>query len=446
MPLSVHQLLSSLLVALGLLGGPLQVSAHAHDGAALTSVAGPVRETAALQVLPAGRVAELLQNVERIHPDVLASLSLDLASLNETGTRLLAARLDEEASEVRQRVAVGRQALLRVRVEGAVAEVLLAQDGRSEAIAAVRLSEDNLASVAVSTFIVVEDGDLDRAASAGQGSSFGEIARASKDRAESLLVADEARLAVAVDALAVARGVLAGLRGELAAQVEIERVSTVNRSHAQSVISKLEPEFEEWLLLQFAADTDMPVVVLDAYYRAALASEDEYPSCRVGWSQLAGIGKVESRHGSYGGNSVGLDGRTDGEILGPVLDGEPFAAISDTDLGVLDGDLVWDRAVGPMQFIPGSWSIYGRDGNGDGVEDPHNMYDAALAAAAHLCGSASALDERANFEHALLGYNQSVPYGQQVLGLTEGYAEAIGPILALDVEVASGTPAVLGFR
>ncbi len=27
-------------------------------------------------------------------------------------------------------------------------------------------------------------------------------------------------------------------------------------------------------------------------------------------------------------------------------------AIRDTDAGQLDGDSIWDRAVGPMQFIP----------------------------------------------------------------------------------------------
>ena len=38
------------------------------------------------------------------------------------------------------------------------------------------------------------------------------------------------------------------------------------------------------------------------------------------------------------------------EILGPVLDGRRFALIPDTDGGAFDGDLEYDRAVGPMQF------------------------------------------------------------------------------------------------
>ena len=77
--------------------------------------------------------------------------------------------------------------------------------------------------------------------------------------------------------------------------------------------------------------------------------------------------------------------RADGEvrpaILGPVLDGsDGNAAITDTDRGRYDGDTRWDRAVGPMQFIPSTWASWGRDGNGDGTLDPENIFDAALAA------------------------------------------------------------------
>ena len=38
-----------------------------------------------------------------------------------------------------------------------------------------------------------------------------------------------------------------------------------------------------------------------------------------------------------------------------------------------------------MQFIPSTWMIYGADGNGDGIKDPFNIFDAALAAANYLC-------------------------------------------------------------
>ena len=75
-------------------------------------------------------------------------------------------------------------------------------------------------------------------------------------------------------------------------------------------------------------------------------------------------------------------GRTLSPILGPVLDGAgDFAAITDTDGGGWDGDTTWDRAVGPMQFIPSSWAVWGRDGDGDGRSDPSDIDDAALATA-----------------------------------------------------------------
>ena len=72
-------------------------------------------------------------------------------------------------------------------------------------------------------------------------------------------------------------------------------------------------------------------------------------------------------------------------IIGPALDGVEFASIPDSDGGRYDGDTTWDRAVGPMQFIPSSWAIFGEDADGDGFDDPNNMYDATLAAAEHLC-------------------------------------------------------------
>jgi len=43
------------------------------------------------------------------------------------------------------------------------------------------------------------------------------------------------------------------------------------------------------------------------------------------------------------------------------------AAILDTDGGRLDGDISYDRAVGPMQVLPGTWARFGTDGDRDGV-------------------------------------------------------------------------------
>ena len=130
--------------------------------------------------------------------------------------------------------------------------------------------------------------------------------------------------------------------------------------------------------------------VLAAYQKAANDLALAQPNCGITWPLLAGIGKVESAHAS--GGRVDAAGVTRGKILGPVLDGGPgMAAISDTDQGAYDGDTKWDRAVGPMQFIPGTWKAFGADGNGDGVKDPHNIFDAARAAGDYLCSGGANL-------------------------------------------------------
>ncbi len=125
--------------------------------------------------------------------------------------------------------------------------------------------------------------------------------------------------------------------------------------------------------------TGVPGVVLAAYRNAEHLMAVQAPSCRVPWTLLAGIGRVESGHAA--GGRVDAAGTTRGPILGPRLDGSPgMALIRDTDGGALDGDPTYDRAVGPMQFIPSTWRVYALDGNGDGIASPHNVYDAALTA------------------------------------------------------------------
>lgn len=166
---------------------------------------------------------------------------------------------------------------------------------------------------------------------------------------------------------------------------------------------------------------DFPLVVLDAYVKAASRLSTERPRCALRWQALAGIGKVESAHGTYGGARVSAGGQLSRTILGPPLDGtNGNLLITDTDGGELDGDPVLDRAVGPMQFIPTSWRALGRDGDGDGHADPHNVYDAALAAATLLCRG-DPLDSDSGLRRAFLRYNNSTRYAEQVLERMRGY-------------------------
>jgi hypothetical protein len=71
---------------------------------------------------------------------------------------------------------------------------------------------------------------------------------------------------------------------------------------------------------------------------------------------------------------------------------------------------MWDRAVGPMQFIPSTWAKWGSDGNVDGQLDPSNVYDASLAAARYLCAANRDLGTPAGLDEAVLSYNHSTSY------------------------------------
>jgi len=134
------------------------------------------------------------------------------------------------------------------------------------------------------------------------------------------------------------------------------------------------------------AEHDLPAAAMRAYRAAATSTDASTPGCHLSWTLLAGIGRVESDHGRYGGSVLGADGVSRPAIVGVALDGAgPVAAIPDSDGGRFDGDRVWDRAVGPMQIIPSTWRSVGMDGDGDGVASPNDIDDASLAAASYLC-------------------------------------------------------------
>jgi Transglycosylase SLT domain len=170
--------------------------------------------------------------------------------------------------------------------------------------------------------------------------------------------------------------------------------------------------------------TALPARVLLAYRRAAAEADRVDPICHLSWSLLAGIGQVESGHAYRG--AVDPAGRTLNPILGPVLNGAgDVAAIADTDGGTWDGDTTWDRAVGPMQFIPSSWAVWGRDGDGDGKADPSDVDDASLAAASYLCAGDRDLSKEKDRRSAVFSYNHSWDYVDLVLAWADAYATGV---------------------
>lgn len=169
--------------------------------------------------------------------------------------------------------------------------------------------------------------------------------------------------------------------------------------------------------------TGIPERALAAYAGASLAMAHLKPECRIGWNTLAGIGAVESGHGTHGGSSVGADGTVSPPIIGVPLNGQgQVAEVRDTDGGELDGDTEWDRAVGPMQFIPETWSRFAQDGNRDGRKDPQNLDDAVLTAAVYLCSSGGPMTSTEGWNKAVATYNQSKQYAQDVARRAEKYA------------------------
>ena len=154
-----------------------------------------------------------------------------------------------------------------------------------------------------------------------------------------------------------------------------------------------------------------PQAVLAAAYRKAVSEAPD--GCHLQVAHLAAVGQVES--GSIGGRSVTADHRVTPAIYGPLLDGGPFAVIRDSDRGAYDGASDYDRAMGPLQFLPGTWTWAGRDGDGDGRRDPQNVFDAASATAGYLCLDGRDLARSGDLRAAVLSYNQSGAYHSAVL-------------------------------
>jgi hypothetical protein len=105
----------------------------------------------------------------------------------------------------------------------------------------------------------------------------------------------------------------------------------------------------------------------------------------LSWTVLAAIGQIES---------------ADGQNEGPSSAG----------------------ALGPMQFEPSTWSMWGIDGFGEtGTPDIMNPYDAVPSAAEYLC--AAGASQPADLSNAVFAYNHATWYVTEVLALARQYAE-----------------------
>jgi membrane-bound lytic murein transglycosylase B len=173
-----------------------------------------------------------------------------------------------------------------------------------------------------------------------------------------------------------------------------------------------------------ASTSGIPSAALSAYQRGAQIIDAADTTCNVPWELIAAIGRVESNHGQYAGNTLNSDGVSVPGVFGPQLNGKNGTqAIMDTDGGQLDQDSVYDRAVGPMQFIPSTWSSVKVDADGDGQRNPQDIDDAALASGVYLCSGDDDLGTRAGQEASVFRYNHSRAYVDLVLRIMEAYSQ-----------------------
>lgn len=178
------------------------------------------------------------------------------------------------------------------------------------------------------------------------------------------------------------------------------------------------------------ATQDIPPVALLAYQSAA------YQSCDgLEWWVLAGIGKVESNHGRAGGSTLLPTGEASPPIFGPELDGSG-AGGNRTPLPIgrwrgrwgLTGN--YQRALGPMQLLPGTFARY----SPISTSDPHNIHDAARAAAALVCDGGVT-----DLASALRRYNNSQVYVDEVLHWGALY-QLGGGVASADAEALLDNP------
>ncbi|MGH3116068.1 MAG: peptidoglycan DD-metalloendopeptidase family protein [Gaiellales bacterium] len=168
-------------------------------------------------------------------------------------------------------------------------------------------------------------------------------------------------------------------------------------------------------------DSDTPARVLTAYR----VVDGWCPGLR--WQLLAGIGAVESGHGTTGGARADeVTGEVEPPIFGVALDGS--AGVRALPIGPWLGWFgltgPWERAVGPMQVLPGTFTAWAVDGDGDGAADPHDIDDAVATAANYVCAGRGGQvdDERA----ALRRYNADDAYVARVLTVADSLGSGAG--------------------
>jgi membrane-bound lytic murein transglycosylase B len=167
---------------------------------------------------------------------------------------------------------------------------------------------------------------------------------------------------------------------------------------------------------------NVPEVAVQAYGYAQYVLAQRDQACHLSWTTLAGIGQVESQHGQVGGAVLEASGRSTPPIVGPALDGQGGRAlVRDTDAGAFDSDVTYDRAMGPLRLLPSVWQAFAVDADGDGILDPYDLDDSALALAMLLCSGGEDLSKATGWNAAIARYHPGTAYAKSVFTVADDY-------------------------
>ncbi|MGQ0433357.1 MAG: lytic transglycosylase domain-containing protein [Microthrixaceae bacterium] len=407
--------------------------------------------TALPTVTASARTGEARRTVERapLATSTLARPSPTLAGLPRISLDLAEVRVDSPAfrrerrrydelagaltSAQRERVGVDR-ALAALNAKAAYAQSTLAALRAQAAVLGSRLAVVDAAIADLAVGLYTSGGASARidSALATEQPSINDADRrdvlgtASLDVLLAERAAITARLQEARERATVARRARAELSEQRVHLDEARPAALDAEVAAAPAVAAQRAQYEQARTLANVERVGFPLVALDAYHRAERSSAVASPSCGVRWWAIAGISRVEGHHGSYGGASLGERGDTTRRIIGIQLNGtNQTQVVLDSDGGTLDGDRDYDRAVGPMQFIPQTWARFAADGNEDGTSSPFNLYDATLAAARYLCRASDHLDADPGLRAAYFAYNHSELYVDRVLSFARQYERSL---------------------
>ncbi len=383
---------------------------------------------AVLVPLVASPVGAATSGTRPIPNEAAGPLTTDLVGVQVGGTRWVQAydawgdAVDEERQAASEQVAATAEVAELTSLTAQLAEVRAAAEAaRLQADLELAAARQRLARVAISAFVEagttseLPDLDPDDVSDDQRIVVLGEtVADRSIGRVDE--ATDARDRAARVEREAAAELVTAQRRFTEAVARE-ERAASDLAQWTETVESRRSTMADE-VIYATVGSSDLEVIAVDAY-RKAVATV----GCGISWTVLAGLGRIESKHGHAGGATVAPDGLVSPPIYGVALDGTGGnMAIPDTDGGVYDGDVELDRAVGPMQFIPSTWARWATDGNGDRVANPQNLYDATAAASRYVCATARGETEEERIAAAIFSYNRSDAYVEAVLGWSSSYA------------------------